>query len=301
MTLELLLEPFQYEFMQRAFFVSAIVGVVCAILSCYMTLKNWSLMGDAVSHAVLPGVVLAFVVGLPFSVGAFISGLLSVMLIGFIKRNSRLKEDTVMGIVFTGFFALGLVLISRFPSNVDLTHVLFGNVLGIGTDDIIQTIVIGVVVVSMMMVLRKDFMLFCFDENQARAIGLNTTFLYYSLLILLALTIVTALQTVGIILVISMLIAPGAVGYLLTDRFDRMMVYSVLVSVVSCLVGTYLSYHLDGSTSGCIVVLQTLIFLAVFLFAPKRGVLTRRLVLYREQQKAKNVPVATSTYQPSGD
>jgi manganese transport system permease protein len=300
MSLEALLEPFQYEFMIRAFLASTIVGVMCAILSCYMTLKNWSLMGDAVSHAVLPGVVIAFIVGLPFSVGAFVSGMLAVLTIGYIKRNTRLKEDTVMGIIFTGFFALGLVLISRFPSNIDLTHVLFGNVLGISTEDIAQTVVTGLIVVTAIMILRKDFMLFCFDENQARAIGLNTSFLYYALLVLLALTIVTSLQTVGIILVISMLIAPGAVGYLLTDRFDRMMVYAVVVSVFSCLTGTYFSYHLDGSTGGCIVLVQTIVFLLALLLAPRRGLLTRRLAMRRDAARIASAN-AKPVLQPSGD
>lgn len=304
MTLETLLGPFQYEFMQRAFIVSIVVGIICAVLSCYMILKSWSLMGDAVSHAVLPGVVLSFVVGVPFSVGAFVSGLTSVLLIGYVKRNTRLKEDTVMGMIFTGFFALGLVLISRFPSNIDLSHVLFGNVLGISPSQVIQTFVVGGFVLIAIMILRKDLMLFCFDENQARAIGLNTTFLYYALLILLAMTIVTSLQTVGIILVISMLITPGAVGYMLTDRFDRMMVYAVIVSVISCFGGTYLSYQLDGSTGGTIVVLQTLIFFAVFLFAPQSGMIALRL---KRQQRAGALSKSAATgtpqqsLQPSGD
>ncbi len=248
----------------------------------------------------LPGVVIAFIVGLPFSVGAFVSGLLSVLMIGYIKRNTRLKEDTVMGIVFTGFFALGLVLISRFPSNVDLMHVLFGNVLGISMEDIAQTVVTGVFVVGGILLLRKDFMLFCFDENQARAIGLNTGFLYYALLVLLALTIVTSLQTVGIILVISMLITPGAVGYLLTDRFDRMMVYAVIVSVFSCLTGTYLSYHLDGSTGGSIVLVQTIVFLLALFLAPRRGLLTRRLAMRRSRSHTA-ISSANPSLQPSGD
>jgi manganese transport system permease protein len=296
MTLEFLLEPLQYEFMTRALIASAVVGVMCAILSCYMILKNWSLMGDAVSHAVLPGVVISFIVNIPFSVGAFISGLLAVLMIGFVKRNTRLKEDAVMGIIFTGFFALGLVLVSRFPSNIDLTHILFGNVLGISRDDIIQVLIVGAIVVMAMMILRKDLMLFSFDENQARSIGLNTTFLYYALLVLLALTIVVSLQTVGIILVISMLITPGAIGYMLTDRFDRMMIYAVTSSLVSSLGGAYASYFLDGSTGGSIVLFQTLIFVVVLIVAPKRGLLARQLRVWHERTQPKNTTSVETAY-----
>lgn len=278
--------PLQYDFMIKALMMSAVVGLVCAVLSCYMILKGWSLMGDAVSHSVLPGVVIAYVLGLPFTVGAFVFGFLSVLSIGFIKRQTRLKEDAVMGIVFTGLFALGLVMISRTPSTVDLTHILFGNVLGIPNSDIIQTLIIAAITLVGILILRKDLLLFCFDENQARAIGLNTTFLYYALLSLLALTIVAALQTVGIILVIAMLITPGAVGYMLTDRFNRMMVIACVTSVLSSLAGAYLSYHLDASTGGCIIVLQALVFLLVFIFAPKRGLIGRSRLARRERQLA---------------
>jgi manganese transport system permease protein len=280
------IEPFQYEFMLKALGVSALVGLVCAVLSCYMILKGWSLMGDAVSHSVLPGVVVSYLLGLPFAVGAFVFGFLSVLTIGYIKRNSRIKEDAVIGLVFTAFFALGLILISKTPSTVDLTHVLFGHVLGISNEDIIQTVVIGAFTLGAILVLRKDLMLFCFDEHHARAIGLNTSFLYYALLSLLALTIVAALQTVGIILVISMLIAPGAIAYLLTDRFNRMMLIASAVSVLSSLVGAYASYHLDASTGGCIVVLQALIFGAAFIFAPKRGLVGRARLAQRERRRA---------------
>jgi manganese transport system permease protein len=278
--------PLQYDFMIKALLMSAVVGLVCAVLSCYLILKGWSLMGDAVSHSVLPGVVLSYVMGLPFGVGAFVFGFLSVLMIGFVKRQTRLKEDAVMGIIFTGLFALGLVMISRTPSTVDLTHILFGNVLGIPNSDVIQTLIIAAVTLTGLLILRKDLLLFCFDENQARAIGLNTTLLYYTLLSLLALTIVAALQTVGIILVIAMLITPGAIGYMLTDRFNRMMVIASIASVISSLAGAYLSYHLDASTGGCIVVLQALVFLVVFVFAPKRGLISRSRLARRERQLA---------------
>ncbi|GEM48755.1 metal ABC transporter permease [Deinococcus cellulosilyticus] len=271
-----LLAPLQYDFMVKAMLVSALVGAVCAVLSCFVTLKGWSLMGDAVSHSVLPGVVLSYVVGAPFALGAFVFGLGSVIAIGFIKAHSRIKEDTVMGVVFTGLFALGLVLISVTPSDVHLSHILFGNVLGITTADILQTVIIGGFALLVILLKRKDFLLFCFDPTHARSIGLNTTYLYYALLTLLALTIVASLQTVGIILVISMLITPGAIAYLLTDRFDRMLVWAVASGVFSSVFGTYLSYFLDASTGGCIVVLQTILFVIALVFAPKYGLLRLR-------------------------
>jgi manganese transport system permease protein len=267
--------PFQYPFMQAALGVSAFVGIVCAALSCYLILKGWSLMGDALSHAVLPGVVFAYILGLPFALGAFASGLASAVTIGWLKRNSRVKEDTVIGLVFTAFFALGLIVISRTPSDVHLTHILYGNVLGIEPDDLAQTLIAGTLALIAVAVLRRDLMLFCFDPNHARAIGLNTTFLYYALLALLALTVVAALQAVGVVLVIAMLITPGAIGYLLTDRFDRMMALAMGAAVLACVLGVYLSFYLDASTAGCIVVVQALLFFAAMLLGPKRGLLAR--------------------------
>jgi manganese transport system permease protein len=273
--LQWFVEPLQYEFMVKAVVVSAFVGLVCAVLSCYMTLKGWALMGDAVSHSVTPGVVLAYIFNLPFALGAFIFGVGSVLAIGFIKSKTRIKEDTVIGLVFTGFFALGLVLISKNPSNIDLMHILFGNVLGIPNKDIIQTFLIGSITLAAVAVLRKDLLLFCFDPTHARSIGLNTTALYYILLTLLSLTIVVALQAVGIVLVIAMLITPGAIAYLLSDRFDHMMIFAMISGVLSSVLGTYFSYHLDASTGGCIVVFQTVLFIITMIFAPKHGLLVR--------------------------
>lgn len=267
--------PIQYDFMLKAVLVSAFVGMVCAVLSCYMTLKGWALMGDAVSHSVTPGVVLAYIFNLPFAVGAFVFGVGSVLAIGFIQSKTRIKEDTVIGLVFTGFFALGLVLISTNPSNIDLMHILFGNVLGISTPDVIQTFVIGTITLAVILVLRKDLLLFCFDPTHARSIGLNTTALYYILLTLLSLTIVVALQAVGIVLVVAMLVTPGAIAYLLTDRFDHMMIFAVISGVFSSVMGTYISYYLDAATGGCIVVLQTLIFVVTMMVAPKHGLIAR--------------------------
>ena len=271
-----LLEPLQHAFMVRALLISATVGGVCGLLSCYMTLKGWALMGDAVSHSVLPGVILAYALGLPFSVGAFVFGVGSVAAIGFVKQKSRIKEDTVIGLVFTGFFALGLVLVSKTRSNIDLTHILFGNVLGISLADIQQTILISVLVTAVLLLFRRDLLLFCFDPTHARSIGINTGVLHYLLLSVLSLAAVAGLQTVGIILVVAMLVTPGATAYLLTDRFDRMSWLAIGSSVLSSILGVYTSYWTDSSTAGCIVLVQTGLFVSAFLFAPKHGILRYR-------------------------
>ncbi len=269
-------EPLQYAFLRQAIWVSAFVGLVCAVLSCYVTLKGWSLMGDAVSHAVVPGVVVSYALGIPFSIGAFVFGFGATVAIGYIKSKTRLKEDAVIGVVFTGFFAFGLVLVTKIPSNIDLFHILFGNVLGISQQDIIQTAIAGTITLTVVLLRRKDLLLFCFDPNHAKAIGLNTQMMYYTLLSLLAMTIVTALQTAGIILVVAMLVTPGAIAYLLTDRFDRMLMISVAASVSSCVLGTYFSYHFDVSTGGSIVVLLTLFFILAMVFAPKYGIFAQQ-------------------------
>jgi manganese transport system permease protein len=268
--------PLKYSFMVKALWVSAFVGIVCAVLSCYIILKGWSLMGDAVSHAVVPGVVVAYAIGIPFALGAFIFGFGATVAIGYIKAKTRLKEDTAIGVVFTGLFAFGLILSTKIPSNIDLFHILFGNVLGISQEDIIQTLIAGFITLGIILLRRQDLLLFCFDPNHAKAIGLNTQFMYYTLLSVLALTTVTALQTVGVILVVAMLVTPGATAYLLTDRFDRMLAISVGISLFSCVLGTYISYHLDAATGGCIVVLLTLLFVAAMLFAPKYGLFSQR-------------------------
>lgn len=271
-----LIEPLEYGFLVRALWVSAFVGLVCAVLSCYITLKGWSLMGDAVSHAVVPGVVVAYALNIPFAIGAFLFGFGATVAIGYVQSKTRLKEDAVIGVIFTGFFAFGLVLITKIPSNVDLFHILFGNVLGISDSDILQTLIAGIITLLVIGLRRKDLLLFCFDPNHAKAIGLNIQLMYYTLLSVLALTIVTALQTAGIILVIAMLVTPGATAYLLTDRFDRMMALSITSSVLSCILGTYLSYHLDISTGGAIVVLLTIFFILAMVFAPKYGILAQQ-------------------------
>jgi len=270
-----LIAPLQYEFMVKALLVSGFVGVVCGVLSCYMTLKGWALMGDAVAHSVTPGVVLAYALNLPLAVGAFVFGVGSVWLMGWIQKQTRIREDAVIGLVFTGLFALGLVLISKTPSNVDFLHILFGNVLGIPTAEMVQTLVIGGLTLGILLVFKNDLLLFCFDPTHARSIGINITGLHYLLLTLLSLTIVVALQTVGIVLVVAMLITPGATAYLLTDRFDRMLILAVLSGLGASGLGTYLSYYLDAATGGCIVLVQTLLFLLAMVGAPKYGLLRR--------------------------
>ena len=269
-------DPFAYEFMQRALLVAVLVAAVCAVLSCYLVLKGWSLMGDAISHAVLPGIVVAYVVGIPLVIGAFTAGLGCALATGYIKDNSRVKEDTVMGIVFSGMFGFGLVLFTKIETDQHLNHILFGNVLGGTTADLIETAIIAGGTLLIVLMKRRDLLLYCFDPNHARAIGLPVRMLHYGLLVLLSLTIVSALKAVGIILVIAMLIAPGATAYLLTDSFGRMLGIAVVVAMASAALGTLVSFHINGATGACIVLVQASAFLTAFLFAPKRGLLAVR-------------------------
>jgi len=268
--------PFSYPFMQRALMVSMMVAAVCAVLSCFLVLKGWSLMGDAISHAVLPGIVLAYVLNLPLAVGAFVSGLCCAVFTGYLKENSRLKEDTVMGIVFSGMFGLGLVIFTKVETDQHLLHILFGNVLGVTVRDLIETAVVAGGTLLIVLLKRRDLVLYCFDPNHARSIGMPVRVLHYGLLVLLSLTIVASLKAVGIILVIAMLIAPGATAYLLTDSFERMLVIAAGVSVLSAALGTIASFHIDGATGACIVLIQAFFFLLALLFAPKRGLLRAR-------------------------
>ncbi len=262
--------------MVKAMLVSAFIGGVCAMLSCFVTLKGWSLMGDALSHAIVPGVAIAYLVGVPFAVGAFVSGLAAAAVMGWIKAKTTIREDAVIGLVFTTFFAAGVLIISVFPSNISLKTIVFGNILGIANSDIVQMLVISAVTLLILGLKWKDLLLFAFDPNQARAIGLNTTVLHMTLLTLLAATAVAALQTVGACLVVAMLVTPGATAYLLTDRFGRMMKIATAMGVVTSFLGAYASYFLNGSTGGCIVVLQTALFFAALLFAPKYGIVANR-------------------------
>lgn len=274
--IETLLIPLQYDYMLRAIWVSGLVGGVCAFLSCYITLKGWSLMGDALSHAVVPGVAVAYLIGWPFAAGAFLTGLLAAVGMGFVKARTRLREDAVIGVVFTAFFALGIFLISIRPGSVDLKSIIFGNVLAMADGDVVQVLIIAAVTLLVLGLKWRDLLLFCFDPAQARAQGLNVTALHYTLLTLLSATAVAALQTVGALLVVAMLVTPGATAYLLTDRFGRMIAIAVGLGTGASVAGAYASYFFDGATGGCIVTLQTLLFLLALVFAPKHGLLAAR-------------------------
>ncbi|MGH8021889.1 MAG: metal ABC transporter permease [Opitutaceae bacterium] len=274
--LETLLTPLQYEFMLKAIFVSAVIGGVCAFLSCFITLKGWSLMGDALSHSVVPGVAVAYYIGWPFAAGAFVTGVLAAAGMGFVKTKTRLREDAVIGVVFTAFFALGLLLISLYPSQVDLRSIVFGNILGISNPDIAQVLLISGVTLAVLGLKWRDLLLFCFDANQARALGLNTTMLHLTLLTLLSATAVAALQTVGACLVVAMLVTPGATAYLLTDRFSKMIGLAITMGVGTSIIGAYASYFFDGSTGGCIVTLQSVLFVLALIFGGKHGLLAAR-------------------------
>lgn len=267
--LDTLLLPFVFPFMQQALIISALVAIPTALLSCFLVLKGWSLMGDAISHAVLPGVALAYVAGLPLAVGAFAAGMVCALATGYLTEHSRVKEDTVMGVVFSGMFGLGIVLYTKIETEVHLDHILFGNMLGISWGDVLETGLIGLVVSGLIAVKWRDLLLHAFDPQQARAIGLPVRLLHYGLLSILSLSIVGALKAVGIILAIAMLVSPGAIAYLLTDRFDRMMLVSVSVALSCSLAGVYLSFFLDSAPAPTIVLLMTCVFIAVFL-RPKR-------------------------------
>ncbi|WP_432453007.1 metal ABC transporter permease [Agarivorans sp. QJM3NY_29] len=262
--LNMLIEPLQYQFMQHALFTGLVVSLVCALLSCFLVLKGWALMGDAISHAVLPGVVIAYCLSIPLLIGAFISGFSCALLTGYIKQRSRIKEDTVMGVVFSSMFALGLVLFTQVETDQHLMHVLFGNILGISKYLMLQTITICSVVLLCTLWFRKDLKLYCFDKSHARVVGLNTNFLYYLLLVLMAMTTVAAIQVVGIVLVVAMLVGPGVIALIFSKRFEQMLIIACLVASCSTFMGVLISYHIDGSTSACIVLFQALVFICAF-------------------------------------
>ncbi|MGH3653562.1 metal ABC transporter permease [Glutamicibacter sp.] len=275
--IELLAEPLGYTFMVRALLVTIIAAVLCAVLSCWLVLIGWSLMGDAVSHAVLPGVVLAYIVGAPFALGALVFGFLAVALIGGVRDTTKLKEDAAIGIVFTTLFSIGLVLISVTPSHVDLNHIIFGNLLGVSANDLWQVLVLGAITFAILILKRKDFTLYAFDQTHAHALGMSPRIIGAVLLGLLAMTSVVALQAVGVILVVAMLIIPGATAYLLTDRFGKMLLISPMLATCAGILGVYMSYYLDASTGGMVVLAQAAIFGIAYLFSPKQGLIATRL------------------------
>jgi manganese/iron transport system permease protein len=262
--LDTLLTPFQFDFMVNALIVSVLVAVPTALLSCFLVLKGWSLMGDAISHAVFPGVVIAYIVGFPYSVGAFAAGMVCALATGFLKDNSRIKQDTIMGIVFSGMFGLGLVLYVKIQSDVHLDHILFGDVLGIGLRDIVETGLIAAITAGIIGIKWRDFLLHAFDPAQARAVGLRVNLLHYGLLCLISLTIVGALKAVGIIMAIAMLIAPGAIAFLLTRKFSAMLILSVTIAVAASFLGVYLSFFIDSAPAPTIVLMLSAAFIAAF-------------------------------------
>ncbi|RRY11294.1 metal ABC transporter permease [Brucella anthropi] len=271
-----LLEPFSYSYMLNAMWVSALVGGVCAFLSAYLMLKGWSLIGDALSHSIVPGVAGAYMLGLPFSIGAFFSGGLAAAAMLFLNRRTKLKEDAIIGLIFSSFFGLGLFMISLKPTAVSIQTIVLGNILAITPEDTLQLAIIGFVSLSLLLLKWKDLMVVFFDENHARSIGLKPNLLKIMFFTLLSASTVAAMQTVGAFLVICMVVTPGATAYLLTDRFSRLLWIAVAIGSVTSFSGAYVSYFLDGATGGIIVVLQTLVFLSVFLLAPKHGLLAAR-------------------------
>lgn len=292
--LELLLEPFSYDYMFKAIVASGAIGAVCAFLSAYLMLKGWSLIGDALSHAVVPGVALAYAFSLPYAVGAFFSGLFATLAILAVKSLSKLKEDAIIGFIFTTFFAFGLLIISINPTSVDVESIILGNILGIADEDMQQVALILGITFLLLTVYWKDLLLVFFDEIQAKAVGISPIKFKILFFTLLSACVVTALQSVGAILVIAMVVTPGATAYLLTDRFGKLLILSILLGGSTGTIGAYLSYFADGATGGFIVSLQTLIFLLAFFFAPKYGLIPRKRALAKKQANGTACPQETA-------
>ncbi len=283
--IDTLFQPFAFAFMQQAFIISLLVALPMALLSCFLVLKGWSLMGDAISHAVLPGIVVAYIVGIPLAIGAFVAGMVCALATGYLKENSRIKEDTVMGIVFSGMFGLGIVLYTKIQSDVHLDHILFGDILGLSWGDVLQSGIIAVIAAGLVLIFHRDLLLHAFDAQHARAIGLPIRLLHYGLLSVLSLTIVGALKAVGIILAIAMLIAPGAIAFLLTNRFERMLLVSVAVAVAASFLGVYASFFLNSAPAPTIVLLMSATFVAAFFIS--------RLRISRAEQSPSAMPPPT--------
>lgn len=274
--MELLLVPFQYDYMFKAIWISALVGATCAFLSGFLMLKGWSLMGDALAHAVVPGVAGAYLLAIPYAAGAFIAGMLAALGMAFVRAQTRLREDAIIGLVFTSFFALGLLVVSINPTAVNVQTIVLGNILGIADEDAVQVVIISAVTLLVLLLKWKDLMVVFFDEAHARSIGLNAARLKVLFFTLLAAAVVAALQTVGACLVIAMVVTPGATAYLLSDRFPNLLAIASAIGGLTSFVGAYISYFLDGATGGVIVTLQTLVFLTAFYLAPKHGFLAAK-------------------------
>ncbi len=286
--IDTLFEPFAYGYMTSAILVSTIVGGLCAFLSAYLMLKGWSLIGDALAHSVVPGVAGAYLLGLPFGIGAFISGGLAASLMLFISERSGLKTDVVIGIIFTAFFGVGLFVVSLYPMSISIETIIMGNILAISYSDMLQLLIIGSISLLILFLKWRDLMVVFFDESHARTVGLNPSRLKIVFFTLLSASIVAALQTVGAFLVIAMVVTPGATAYLVCDRFPKLILLSVLIGSVTCFTGAYLSFFIDGATGGIIVVLQTILFLGVFLIAPKYGYISARLKIRKAYKGIEN-------------
>ena len=286
--IDTLLEPFSYGYMTSAILVSTIVGGLCAFLSAYLMLKGWSLIGDALAHSVVPGVAGAYLLGLPFAIGAFISGGLAASLMLFLSERSGLKTDVVIGIIFTAFFGVGLFVVSLYPMSISIETIIMGNILAISYSDMLQLLIIGSISLVILFLKWRDLMVVFFDEAHARTVGLSPSGLKIVFFTLLSASIVAALQTVGAFLVIAMVVTPGATAYLICDRFPKLILLSVLIGSVTCFTGAYLSFFIDGATGGIIVVLQTVIFLGVFLIAPKYGYISARLKIRQANKRIEN-------------
>ncbi|GIC75703.1 metal ABC transporter permease [Moritella sp. F3] len=274
--IESLLTPFSYDYMVNAIFISALVGGVCAFLSAYLMLKGWSLIGDALSHAIVPGVAGAYMLGLPFALGAFFSGGLAATTMLFLNQRTKLKEDAIIGLIFTSFFGLGLFMVSLSPTSVNIQTIVMGNILAITPADTLQLLLISGISLFVLILKWKDLMVVFFDEHHARSIGLSPNALKVLFFTLLSACTVAALQTVGAFLVIAMVVTPGATAYLLSDRFSWVIILSVIIGAASSFIGAYLSYFIDGATGGIIVILQAMVFILAFVFAPKHGYLAAR-------------------------
>ena len=286
--IDTLLEPFSYGYMTSAILVSTIVGGLCAFLSAYLMLKGWSLIGDALAHSVVPGVAGAYLLGLPFAIGAFISGGLAASLMLFLSERSGLKTDVVIGIIFTAFFGVGLFVVSLYPMSISIETIIMGNILAISYSDMLQLLIIGSISLVILFLKWRDLMVVFFDESHARTVGLSPSRLKIVFFTLLSASIVAALQTVGAFLVIAMVVTPGATAYLIYDRFPKLILLSVLIGSVTCFTGAYLSFFIDGATGGIIVVLQTIVFLVVFLTAPKYGYISARLKIRQANKRIEN-------------
>ena len=286
--IEILLEPFSYHYMFKAIWVSVLVGSTCAFLSAYLMLKGWSLMGDALAHSIVPGVAIAYLFQIPYSIGAFFAGLLAALSIAIVKTKTKLREDAVIGIIFTTFFALGLVIISINPTSINIQAIILGNILAISNFDILQVVIISVISLFLLILKWKDLMAVFFDEGHANSIGLNAKWMHILFFSVLSACTVAALQTVGACLVIAMVVTPGATAYLLTDRFGRLIVISIFLGAITSFSGAYLSYFLDANPGGLIVTMQTFLFLLIFLFSPQYGFIQTQIKISQKKLYKEN-------------